>query len=301
MTLVDQSQDIICAIATPSGRGGLSVIRVSGAGALELVRGLAPFLPNQISSHTVHFGYLQKLPTVEEVKDRIEERIEERIDDRIDEVLITFFERGRSFSGEETVEISCHGNPLICGEILQELSAAGARMANPGEFSFRAFMNGRIDLVKAESVHALVASQSAAEKRNALKQLTGGISERVKQIEQSICRVLAHLEASIDFSTEGLEIMSQDELRQQLQRIKQEVEDLVKGYRQGKIFREGFRVLFLGRPNVGKSSLLNLVLGEDRAIVNEQAGTTRDLIEAWTEMDGLRVSWLDSAGLRDEA
>lgn len=285
MVNVDPSLDTICAVATPSGVGGISVIRVSGPKAVHCIRQLAEFFPERPESHTISYGFLRRSSDQE----------------KIDEVLLSFFAGGRSFTGEETVEISCHGSPKICSDIIQELVAAGARVANRGEFTYRAFMNGRIDLVQAESVHGLVVSQTALERKNLLRQLEGGLSERVVALEKDLTRLLAHIEADIDFSTEGLETMTSSELLLVAQRIGDEVNSLLAGYQKGRLFREGFRVLFLGLPNVGKSSLLNLALGEDRSIVTDIPGTTRDLVEGWTELQGVRVSWMDSAGLRSGA
>lgn len=273
----------ICAVATPAGLGGISVIRVSGTRAADLVRKLADFLPASLVSHTIYYGFLERI-------DRSE---------RIDEVLLSYFAAGRSFTGEETVEISCHGSPVICNEIMKELILAGCRIAEPGEFTYRAFMNGRVDLIQAESVQMLVASQTNEERKNSLRQLSGGLSEQVSVIESRLTRLLAHTEADIDFSTEGLETMAATESLREIEDLQKLVGDLIASYRAGRVLREGFRTLFLGRTNVGKSSLLNLVLAEDRAIVTDIAGTTRDLVEGWSDVRGVRVSWVDSAGLRE--
>lgn len=279
-----RESETIFALATPSGRSGIAVLRVSGAGSVERLRRLASFLPNAVESHRIYYGHLDSVLNPGQI---------------VDEVMLTIFLGHRSFTGEECVEISCHGNPVIIDEIQKELTAVGACPAQPGEFTYRAFMNGRLDLVQAESVLSLIESQSPYQKSNALKQLGGEVSAQVSALEKKLLRTLAHLEADIDFSTEGLETMSSSELLQSLESLLQESLFLLKGYQRGRLLEEGFRVVFAGPPNVGKSSLLNLVLGENRAIVTEVPGTTRDTIEAWTEISGVRVCWTDTAGLRE--
>lgn len=275
--------DTICAVATPPGLGGISVLRISGARALELTRRLAPFLPFSAVSHQAYFGVL----------------IDPDSNEQLDEVILTFFEKGRSFTGEETVEISCHGNPLICAEILKSLVKLGARPADRGEFTYRAFMNGRIDLVQAESVLALIESRSQGARRLALRQLQGGLSGALESIEDRLIWCLAHIEAGIDFATEGLETVDPAILQDRLSSIHFELEALVKSFSSGRAVQDGVRIAFLGRPNVGKSSLLNNFLEEDRAIVTEIPGTTRDVIEGETVFEGLRLRFLDTAGVRD--
>lgn len=278
-----RDQDTICAVATPPGLGGISVIRVSGSKARELTRKIAPFFPKNAESHRVYYGHLLR-PVDQE---------------KIDEVLLTYFETGRSFTGEESVEISCHGSPVILTEVLKELVQGGARMADRGEFTYRAFLNGRIDLVQAESVQSLIESKSTGEARNSLRQLEGGLSSELKRHQKQCLKWLAHIEAGIDFSEEGLEVLEPKEMAAEISELRSEISKLIAGYQKGRLFREGFRAILLGAPNVGKSSLLNAILLEDRSIVTPTAGTTRDLVEGWTEIEGLRVSFLDSAGLRN--
>lgn len=274
--------DTICAVATPPGQGGISVIRVSGSKAFEYTRKLASFLPTSPESHRCYFGTLKSADN-----------------QKLDEVVVTCFASGRSFTNEETTEISGHGSPLIMGQILQELLKLGARMADPGEFTYRAFANGRIDLVQAESVQTMISSRTLAETRNSLRQLEGGLSKKIASLQKKSLKWLAHIEAGIDFSEEGLEVLSPQAMSAEIETALQEIKQLLESFQRGRLFREGFRLVFLGRPNVGKSSLMNALLQEDRSIVTPIAGTTRDLVEGWLDVQGVRVSLIDSAGLRE--
>lgn len=278
-------QQTICAVSTPSGYGGISVIRLSGPQAYKIVRKISKGLPDEAESHRV---YLTSLYDV-------------KFTDFIDQVLVTFFREGQSFTGEEVVEISCHGNPLICEAILCQLILSGARAADRGEFTYRAFMSGKLDLIQAESVLSVIESQSQAARTLALRQLKGQLSASIGKIEDLMIWCLAHIEASIDFSTEGLEVVSESELKQKVGRLSDQLAELVAGYKSGKIIKDGFKVAILGLPNAGKSSLLNFLCGEEHAIVTPIAGTTRDLVVGELLHQGQRVSFIDTAGLRDNA
>lgn len=279
----DRDQLTICAVSTPPGWGGISVLRLSGPQAESVIRRLAPFLPSQLESHRVYYGILR----------HPEQKTE------IDEVLVTWFEKGRSFTGEPTAEISCHGSPQICQLILQALISSGASTAQRGEFTYRAFMNGRLDLVQAESVLSLIEAKSSMAARQALRQLQGALSQRLERIENELTWVAAHIEADIDFSTEGLQTEERNVLLMKLQNSLREVEELLRSYQTGRRLKEGLRVVLLGRPNVGKSSLLNVFSEEDRAIVTDIPGTTRDLIEAEIRYEGFTLTFVDTAGLRE--
>lgn len=279
----DRDSDLICAVSTPPGTGGVSMIRLSGAGAFRLVRELCRFLPEKPESHRVYHGFLTDPLSAT----------------AIDEVVLAVFTEGRSFTGEETVEISCHGSPVVCSEILRLLVEGGARPADRGEFTSRAFMNGRIDLVQAESVLTLIESRSSAAARLALRQLRGDLSRRLEALEDDVIWALAHIEAGIDFSTEGLDVVDQRELTQRLAGVQSELDQLLESFREGRAVVEGVRVALVGRPNVGKSSLLNAFLQEDRAIVTDIPGTTRDVVEGETQRDGRRFIFLDTAGIRE--
>ncbi len=282
----DRDLDTICAVSTPTGVGGISVLRISGPVAVAVTKTLCPFLPEKPESHRAYYGLLKSLRT-------------ETDGGAIDEVVATYFAKGKSFTGEDTFEISCHGSPLITREILAEMVNAGARTAERGEFTYRAFMSGKIDLIQAESVLSLIESQSKHSAKQALRQLQGSVSKELTAIEDLMIWCLAHMEASIDFSAEGLEVVSDNILLDKITGLKVQLQKLVDTFNKGRVLKDGFRLLLTGIPNVGKSSLLNLLVGEDRAIVTEVPGTTRDVIEASFDAFGLKVNLMDTAGLRE--
>lgn len=280
----DRDKDTICAVSTPHGVGGISIIRISGPNTLSIVSKLCTFLPAHPESHKVYFGNLKNYQS----------------GDEIDEVLATYFRQGRSFTGEEVIEISCHGNPLICQVILRQLVQLGARPADRGEFTYRAFMNGKLDLVQAESVLSLIESQSAEAAKLALRQLKGTLSEKLEEVEDDMTWILAHAEASIDFSTEGIDVVDYSIVQTRLQKVETTLSDLVSTFKVGRLLKDGFRVVLTGLPNVGKSSLLNLFLEDERAIVTDIPGTTRDVIHGDTSFEGVKFTFVDTAGLRDQ-
>ena len=277
-----REKETICALATPPGEGALSLIRLSGPSAFKIARRLCPFLPAKIKSHRVYFGRVLH-PQTRKV---------------LDESLVTCFEKGRSFTGEESVEFSCHGGSFMAQNVLSALSVAGAKTAQRGEFSYRAFMNGKMDLIQAESILSLIKSRSPAGHAQALSALRGGLSKKLKVLEQKLLRLLSHIEASLDFSEEDISPLSTKEQEKALKEIKLDLAHLLKGFEQGLINREGFSILLLGAPNAGKSSLFNYLLGEDKAIVTKQAGTTRDILSASLLWQGREFTLKDSAGLR---
>ena len=279
----DKDLDTICAVSTPSGVGGISVIRISGKNAFTVSFKLCPFITENPESHKVYYGIIKNLDNHEP----------------IDEVLVSCFHQGRSFTGENVVEISCHGNPIIAQQILNALVLCGARLADRGEFTYRAFIQGRLDLVQAESVLEVIQSQSQKSATHALRQLQGGLSNHLETLEKELILLLAHLEASIDFSTEGIETISSQEIQNKTNYFKTQIFELVESYKKGRKLRDGFRISLVGLPNVGKSSLFNLVLQEDRAIVTNIAGTTRDLIDSSILISGVSVTLTDTAGLRE--
>lgn len=278
---MNPDQQTICAVSTPAGIGGISVVRLSGADAIQIIRYFCLFIPTVPESHRAYYGIFKAQ------------------NDDIDEVVCTFFQKGRSFTGEDTIEISCHGNPQICQEIVSLLVSKGARLAERGEFTFRAFMNGRIDLVQAESVLSLIESQSKMSARQSLRQLQGNLSHDLEGIEDQLTWCLAHMEASIDFSTEGIDVVDLSDLKNRLTNILEKINKLIFSYQSGRIIKDGYHLVLAGLPNVGKSSLLNLLIDEEKAIVTDIPGTTRDLVDAAFFVDGIKVRITDTAGLRE--
>lgn len=279
----ERNEQTICAISTPHGVGGIAVIRVSGPQALEICKKFSTVLTSKkIESHRVYFSDFLDFNQA-----------------KIDEVLFTYFSKGKSFTGEETVEISCHGSRFITQQILDLLIKAGARMADKGEFTYRAFMNGNLDLVQAESVLGLIESQNKAAAKVALRQLDGVVSKEFEKNISDLTWCLAHIEASIDFIEQGIEVVDTNILIQKLKQISDSLFKIIQSYNSGRLIKDGVRVALIGAPNVGKSSLLNLLVKNEKAIVTPVAGTTRDVIESETIYDGLKFNIIDTAGLRE--
>lgn len=279
--------DTIAAIATPIGEGGLAVIRISGAKALAVADsifspvGKHSAKPSAAASHTIQFGHI--------VRDG----------KTIDEVLVAVMRAPRTFTREDVVEITCHGGILPAKMVLDAALAAGARLAEPGEFTRRAFLNGRIDLAQAEAVADLIHSRTELALSAANEQLAGKLSQRINQLRDDLLKTLAHVEAYIDFPEEDIAEETKDQLLGRLERGVAFMDELLQTANEGQILRRGIRAAIIGRPNAGKSSLLNQLLGHDRAIVSPIPGTTRDTIEETANIRGLPVVFIDTAGLRE--
>lgn len=287
MRAAASDHDTIAAIATALGEGGLAVLRISGSRALAVAdlvfvpAGRLAGLPSSVPSHTVHYGHV--------VRDGV----------RLDEVLLTVLRAPRTFTRDDTVEISCHGGVFLARQVLDAVLAAGARLAQPGEFTRRAFLNGRIDLTQAEAVADLIHARTELAIAAANEQLSGALSARVQTLRKDLLTTLAHVEAHIDFPDEDIAPNTHRELLDRLDRSLVAMEQLLATAREGRVLRRGIRAAILGRPNAGKSSLLNRLLGHDRAIVSPIEGTTRDTIEETANIRGVPVVFVDTAGLRN--
>lgn len=282
ITMNDQT--VICAIATAPGMGAIAVIRLSGKGCIEICdrifvspshKKLVDVLPN-----TIHFG---KIVNKEEL---------------IDEVLISVFHAPHSFTGEDSIEISCHGSVYIQQRILQLLISSGARLAAPGEFTQRAFLNGKMDLSQAEAVADLIASSSAAAHKMALSQMRGGFSDELMKLRMELLHITSLLELELDFSEEDVEFADRSELRNIAVGIDTLISRLCASFSLGNVIKNGIPVAIVGNTNVGKSTLLNALLKEDRAIVSDIEGTTRDVIEDTINLQGITFRFIDTAGIR---
>ncbi len=289
MRLSAAESDTIAAIATPPGESGLAVIRISGPRATAVADQVfcsARKPPTQLAtapSHTLHYGHIVR---------------EGR---RLDEVLVAVMRAPRTFTREDVVEVSCHGGVLVTRLVLDALLAAGARAAQPGEFSRRAFLNGRLDLTQAEAVADVIHARTELALAAAQEQLAGSLSRRVGPLRDELLGLLAHVEAHIDFPDEDIAPDTRDRMTARLESALSTLDGLLATAREGQVLRRGIRTVIVGCPNAGKSSLLNRLLGHDRAIVSPVAGTTRDTIEETASIRGYPVVFIDTAGLRDAA
>lgn len=273
--------DTIVALATPPGVGAIGVIRISGQQALPIIDAMFPSkdLVSQ-STHTVHVGLLH-------------------VDNKVlDEVVVTLFKSPRSYTGEDVVEISCHGSPFVQRQIVDTIVRFGARLARPGEFTQRAFLKGKLDLTQAEAVADLIASGTEAAQRAALQGLRGGFSAELKQLREQLIQFSSLLELELDFSQEDVTFADRTQLKELLNRLATTTQALLSSFKLGNVIKNGVSVAIVGKPNAGKSTLLNSLLNENRAIVSEIAGTTRDTIEEVINIEGILFRLIDTAGLR---
>ncbi|MEW6469744.1 MAG: tRNA uridine-5-carboxymethylaminomethyl(34) synthesis GTPase MnmE [Bacteroidota bacterium] len=281
------TSDTICALATPHGVGAIAVIRLSGDDAFAISEQVfcrkngQPAAIAQLPSHTIHYGLIREGDLL------------------IDEVLLSVFKAPHSYTGQDSVEISCHGSLFIQQQLLQLLVRKGARMANAGEFTLRAFLNQKMDLSQAEAVADLIASTSATSHEVAMQQMRGGFSNKIRVLRENLVNFASLIELELDFSEEDVEFADRNDLKQLILSIQKVIQRLIDSFEVGNVIKNGIPVAIIGKPNSGKSTLLNTLLEEDRAIVSEIPGTTRDTIEDEISIDGILFRFIDTAGIRD--
>jgi len=276
------TEDTIAAIATAEGVSAIGIIRISGNDAINVCAKIFKGKDLNIQkSHTIHYGYITENEHI------------------LDEVMVTIFKAPKSFTTENSIEISCHGSPFILTQILQLLIKNGARLALPGEFSLRAFVKGRIDLSQAEAVGEIIASQNQAQLNIALQQMRGGLSHEIAFLRNQLLEFASLIELELDFGEEDVEFADRTQLNSLIDKIVNHINPMIQSFKYGNAIKNGIPVAIIGRPNAGKSSLLNLLLNEDRAIVSEIAGTTRDTIEEVLNINGMSYRFIDTAGIRE--
>lgn len=279
--------DTIAAISTPAGAGGIGIVRISGDGAFDVIakvfKPIKPYDKDKIKSFSIKYGHI----------------IDFRTEEIIDEVLVSFFKAPNTYTKENLAEINCHGGMLVTRRVLEIVIQCGARTAEPGEFTKRAFLNGRIDLLQAEAVIEIINSKTNAARRFSMGQLEGRISGKIKSVREKLVGVIADIEAAIDYPEYDIEEISRPAIKESTEWCRKETKALIKTFEEGRIIREGIEAAIIGKPNVGKSSLLNALAQKEKAIITEIPGTTRDIIEEFIEVGGIAVKILDTAGLRD--
>lgn len=284
------ADDTICAIATPAGFGAIAIIRLSGRNSFAVCHKVFKGKNlKQQSSHSIHYGFIIE-------PGRNGKNGSNKI---IDEVLVSIFKAPHSYTGEDVIEISCHGSVYIQQEILNLLVKSGARLAAPGEFTLRAFLNGRLDLSQAEAVADLIASGSESTHKVAMHQMRGGFSREIKLLRDELVKFASLIELELDFSEEDVEFAKRDELKELVKKTQEMIGKLIRSFKTGNVIKNGIPVVIAGKPNVGKSTLLNALLNDERAIVSDIPGTTRDTIEDEINLGGVAFRFIDTAGIRE--
>jgi len=300
--------DTIIAIATPPGRGGIGVVRLAGPEAVGIAVPMLR-LKHALEPGRAVFGELvepeeDSRASLDRTGDGARAHVAVGNTERIDEVVVTYFAKPHSYTADDVVEISAHGSPVVLAHVVELALARGARLAEPGEFTMRAFLNGRIDLTQAEAVRDLIESQTLYQAKVAAQQLEGALSKRLQPIKQKLVELIAVLEAGIDFAEDDVSVMPAERILESISAVRAPLEGLSRSFGYGKIVREGITLAIVGRPNVGKSSLFNRLVERERAIVTATPGTTRDLVTETVSLDGIPIQLVDTAGIRqalDEA
>ena len=274
-------EDTIVAISTTTGVGAISIIRLSGPKAIQITSRIFTKDLTKVDSHTIHYGY---------IKDK---------EEKIDEVLVSIMKAPKTFTREDVVEINCHGGSAVTNKVLEIILKNGARLAEPGEFTKRAFLNGRIDLLEAEATMDLISSESEKARKISINTLTGETSNLIKDLRNELIQIISNIEVNIDYPEyEDIEILTNEKILPSINIFKQKLEEILKKSNDSKLLKEGINVAIIGRPNVGKSSLLNALIEEEKAIVTNVPGTTRDIVEGKVILDGIILNIIDTAGIR---
>lgn len=276
-------EDTICAISTSPGIGAISIVRVSGSNAIPIVSKIFKGKDlSKVSTHTIHYGFIYDK------------------NEKIDEVLVSVMRSPKTYTTEDIIEINSHGGINTTNKILELLLENGCRLSEPGEFTKRAFLNGRIDLIEAESVNDLINAKNDAARILALNNMSGNLTKAISAIRTKLVEIMANIEVNIDYPEyEDIEVVTKDTLLPQLLEVKKDIEEILKNSKNGRIIKEGINVAIVGKPNVGKSSILNALLDEEKAIVTNIAGTTRDIVEGSINLNGFLINFIDTAGIRE--